>query len=248
MILELPGQRSVICREGTLDEVVWRESWYDDCYRMTGLPTLHHPALDLGANVGAWTCLAASAGVDVYAVECWRPNIGQLIENLERLEVSRKVTILEAAVVGNHPACDERALRIGDYGAGVQTCGRPDGVRPSVRALHIDDVLLLEERWSIMKIDIEGDEYEVIESATPGLLNRVDYIVGEFHGCGMGAEFGWISERDHFGDMLTKLADWGSLMTLGSSSGGGNFFGHRYGVEAPVLPAVHVPIAEWLSN
>ena len=243
MILTLPHGRFVECRDGTHDELVFRESWPDDTYRMTTLPKPHGGyALDLGANVGAWSTLAATAGAQVIAVECWRENITRMVANVDAFDLG-ELMIIEAAVTGRH--VHEKSVLVGGDGAEVQTSIFVGEALPRVPAIHIDELLMMRERWWCMKVDIEGDEYEVLNAATPGLLNRVDYIVGEFHGPKMSNCFDWIDDAQ-YGELMTTLAGWGNITTMGLPERGGNFFGHRYGVEAPVVPAEHVPIQTWL--
>jgi FkbM family methyltransferase len=242
---------NVEVRDGTLDDVVFNESWRDDTYRMTTLPKPNGgAALDLGANVGAWSILAAKAGAPVYAVEVWAGNNDRHCINKEAAGVADKIVIFEAAAVGH--SVDKVALdNIGDTSqVGVQIHDVIDDryeTRPMVKAIHINDLLVLRERWWCMKVDIEGGEYDVFAGANLGLLNRVDYIVGEFHGASTGEHVKWIGDKQ-FGDLMTKLCDWGNITTMGRSRTGGMFFGHRFGVQAPLLGAERIPIARWLRQ
>lgn len=239
---------NVGCRDGTYDEIVFRESWRDDQYRMTTLPLPNGAwALDLGANVGAWTILAREAGARVMAVECWAGNVRRLELNLAMTGTESQTFVVEAAAVGHHT--DRVYLdNIGEVTqVDVQTHDDAGDDRPSVKAVHIDDLLMMQQRWWCLKCDIEGGEYDVFKGVTPGLLNRVDYLTMEFHGRGMGQHLDWIDD-DQFGALITKLCDWGNITTMGRASIGGNIFGHRYGVDAPILGAERVPINHWLNR
>lgn len=243
-----PGLR-VECRDGTHDLLVFNESWREDQYRMTTLPRPYDGAwaLDLGANVGAWSILAAKAGARVVAVECWEPNVDRLKVNL--LETNtHAVWPIVGAVVG-HPAEFVYLDNIGDMSqVGVQTHdfnGDEADSRPFVQAIHINALLAQQEHWWCLKSDIEGGEFDVFAGVDPGLLNRVDYIVMEFHGGGMGEHVNWIGDKQ-FGDLVTKLCDWGNITTLGRASMGGNIYGHRNGVQAPILGAERQLVRHWL--
>jgi hypothetical protein len=55
---------------------------------------------------------------------------------------------------------------------------------------------------AILKIDIEGDEWEVFKSASPASLERFSQIVCEFHALKHAGDVGW---SEYFQDTLTKL-------------------------------------------
>lgn len=247
---ELQPGVSVECRDGSYDELVFRESWRDDQYRMTTLPRPKPGdfALDLGSNVGAWSILAAKAGANVYGVECWYANNDQHARNKFATNTEVKIVIMERAVVG-HRVDHVWLDNIGDIAqVGVQTHDdEGDGRRPQISAIHIDDLLSMHDRWWCLKCDIEGGEYDVFAGVDLALLNRVDYLTMEFHGGGMGEHVNWIGDKQ-FGDLVTKLCDWGNITTMGRASMGGNIYGHRFGVEAPILGAERVPINHWLRR
>jgi hypothetical protein len=54
----------------------------------------------------------------------------------------------------------------------------------------------------ILKIDIEGSEWEVLDAATPDELSHFSQIVGEFHGFSQAADALW---RERVKRVLTKL-------------------------------------------
>lgn len=224
---KLPDPRPDSC-----DLLVFGEVWGEDVYRMACIPPprLGQAALDLGANVGAWSLLAMHRGCPiVHAVEPQAANMQRLIRNVEAADLGHRLVAHEAAVVGS--GVESLTLTAGDPAYPTITFHEAhgeDGVR--VTATHIDSVLARAASWWCMKVDIEGGEFDVIGGVDLELLRRVDYITMEFHGPGMGQHVGWV-EPGSLGALMEKLTEWGHVQTMGAASRGGQLYGWRYGVE-----------------
>lgn len=228
-------------REGSCDELVYNEVWVEDVYRMAAFPAAkpEQGAIDLGANVGAWTLRALEAGCEhVVAVEPLPDNVTQLRKNLAGFD--EQVLIVEAAVVGG--IATEMAMTPGDlkyrtisYQAGpMRVLGQATDDEIVVPAININGVLAMRQSWWMLKCDIEGAEHDVFRGASLDYLNRVDYLTMEFHGPGMGQHTAWIGS-DWLGALMVKLTEWGSIQTLGAASRGGMIYGWRYGTTAPSM-------------
>jgi FkbM family methyltransferase len=135
--------------------------------------------VDIGANVGMATLWLATVapGCRIVAVEPSPEAAGRLRSNIARNALSSRVTVIEAAV----GATDGDAVL--DVGGQSPTARlRDDGSGVKVRLMTLRQVLDHSkiERLDVLKMDCEGAEYEILETAGP-VLDRVGAIVGEFH-------------------------------------------------------------------
>jgi FkbM family methyltransferase len=118
--------------------------------------------LDLGGNVGGFTKLAIDHGAkQVITVECDVRNYTKLSESFAE---EPKAKILHAAVSGS----DEKTIKIYKGTRGGSHCSTSIMKRSTfhdydeVQNLHIQD-LLDTYKPDIIKIDVEGAEYQILE-------------------------------------------------------------------------------------
>ena len=221
-------------REGSCDALVFDEVWVEDVYRLRKLQlkwglVRGRPALDLGANVGAFTLMALALGATkVHAVEPQRENVEQLRTNLRVAGVADRVVIHEAAVVGDGTSPRQLRMIAGDARfPSISFQAAPEGEGEVVPTITVDELLLQEPEWGVLKLDIEGGEYDVIRGASLDALQRVAAIVAEFHGPGMGQHCSWI-EAGRLGALTEKLTEWGHVETMGAATRGGQLYARRY--------------------
>ena len=119
--------------------------------------------VDVGANVGLFTCLAAQAGVPTLAIEPERSNVALLLRNLTTNGFSDRVEVFPIAL-GATPGV--RALHGGGQGASL--LGGWGGIRSTYAVPTPLNTLdnLLADRFRgarlLVKLDVEGAEYEVV--------------------------------------------------------------------------------------
>jgi FkbM family methyltransferase len=147
-----------------------REIWARNLYlgQMLELPATG-TVLDLGANRGYFTILAAGGGPDVRVIAVEASRVGcAAIEELARLnQCERRVTVLNRFIGGDTPAQhDERAI--------------PD--HQNVPFMTADELLDSQGvgRIALLKCDIEGSEFELLRHGGR-LLSRTDQIAMEVH-------------------------------------------------------------------
>jgi len=172
---------------GGVAKIVYRE--IGSSYGVNGIPFDEgNVVLDLGAHVGVVSIYVAKhhPGVKVYAFE-------PVAENFKRLRRNVKANGVEEAVVGVNLAVtgDGRDVVLSGYLAensgGATIYGPPedeasDAERVRVHSLTLRDIFdqYVPGRCKLLKIDVEGAEYEILEAA-PELLDRVDYLAIEAH-------------------------------------------------------------------
>lgn len=117
-------------------------------------------------------------------------------------------------------------------GGGATVVGQSGGVE--VRVLAVDDVLraaLALAPVAMVKIDVEGAEYGIIEAADPDLLVQVETISMEAHGPRM-PHLAFLNDDGRHVErwlaMVAKLAALGRIEMLCRPMWGGMIWWHRF--------------------
>jgi FkbM family methyltransferase len=234
-------------REGSSDGLIVDEVWRENVYRLDPADVTGGVVVDLGANVGAFSLWALAHGAAmIHAYEPEPGNYDQLRFNLidaNRMhgwdiareavlgesggawmmrgaighegdarvctgEVVDKVHLLLDVRVASINAVLDRARHQGEPEPG----GQPEGTWPySLRAREV----------AVLKLDVEGSEYDIMDGLDPTLLRHIRRIVMEFHVPPPGTTFG-------LGAMVAKLAEHGHVEVLGRPSVGGYIWWRRY--------------------
>lgn len=152
-----------------------------DCYELNDLDVV----LDIGANNGLFTLLMLQSGCrKVYAFE---PNKDSLVNLTHMFANNDKVAIVEKAVYINDSDLeffiDPNNTTIGSlseshlqtHGSSVQKITVPAISLKSFMKEHGVD------RISLVKMDIEGAEYDIIEHLEDEVYDKVDSFLIEYH-------------------------------------------------------------------
>ena len=170
-------------RQGLAATVV--EIWGTEVYTSGGFyePEGGHLVLDIGANVGLFSLWVAqrSPQTRVIAVEPSVDNVALMAQNLS--EWSHQVSTLQAAVGGRAG----RGTVIDGGGRSVDDRFEFDtsglGESGSVEVMTLEG--LLDSRGAdtvdLLKMDIEGCEFEVFSDVTDATLRRIRRISLEYH-------------------------------------------------------------------
>lgn len=147
--------------------------------------------LDIGANIGFFTVLAARCGASVRAFEPDPLNYQRLLRNV-------KLNGFSAAQVEAHPwALGRESGEVllhrpltDNYGrSSIIAQESPDGMPVPLRRL--DDLLRSFDSRYVVKVDVEGAELQVLEGAT-GVLDRMKpgswWLVEVHRGAGVEVE------------------------------------------------------------
>ena len=196
------------------DALVVTEVWARNDYRI-GPAGLSGVVVDVGANVGAFSVLAAKAGADVvHAYEPHPANRARLQHHLTLNRVADRVVVHPEAV----------AEKTGDVvwltgvGGGVHIAGEGDA---TARTVSLADILGEVGPVEFLKHDAEGAEWQTFESVTAELLrDQVRRIALEWHGPNMGPHL------THIGDDGQYIGRWHCLVELLADSGRLEIVGH----------------------
>lgn len=217
-------------REDSTDHLVLDEIYVQDVYRAR--PYIHEGAtvVDIGANVGVFSVWAAQLGANVVALEPARPNLAQFDRNMVAHRLSYQQVFLLPRGVG---ARDGWA-RVMPPDMGPENSGGawieyvPRTEDGAVRMVSLDtlfDAIVVAPTVDVLKIDVEGAEFEIIEGAAFDTLRRVAFITIEFHG---GQMLHRPAPPGSFGAMVERLAEVFSLEIIGLPSKGGYIYGRRH--------------------
>jgi FkbM family methyltransferase len=151
--------------------------------------------IDVGAHVGAFTIwLASRAPCLVLALEP-NPATFQLLEqNVERGAMGSRVVLQQAALAGESGPRKLSVRRFSTDATILEAHAAADAV--PVKALRLVDVMRMSgfPEIDLLKIDVEGAEYEVFANLEPHALDRARALIVECH-FGTGGDHGSIIER-----------------------------------------------------
>lgn len=215
MIYKVPNTEIIFdLRENYLtDEIVIREIWEEDVYRIEKDMLKNSIVVDIGANIGSFSIYSAFCGATVYAVEPEPHNLQALIKNVELNNMNDKINIIDYGISDY----DGIAV-ISDNGGGATIKDNLPG--SEINILSFDSFL---KKYSlnfidILKIDIEGSEKELILGASKESMNKCKYITMEFD----------IRVGKYLGDIVQKMSETHHVRTMGSWERGGMIWGWLY--------------------
>ncbi len=177
-ICQLRDGPGIEIRPGTDDSRVFFEIFIRECYS-AGVINENATVVDIGANIGCFSLLAARKASRVIACEPHPQNLAVLDKNIIRNNVQNVETVAHA-ISGNNGAAslvipDDDGF-VGRYslhpGRGTRTvevdCITLSGL---IREKRIDEI-------DLMKIDCQGSEYEILYESKD-VLGRVRQIIVE---------------------------------------------------------------------
>jgi FkbM family methyltransferase len=155
--------------------------------------------IDIGAHVGLFSIYLAKRwpSINVFAFEPFPENHRNCVENL-RLNKVTNVVLSPKAITDDNRLLQMATDPHNSGGASAIVRGfESNGIVCDIASISLDEVFSVHEieRCKLLKIDCEGMEYEILLGAR--VLNKVDYLVGEFHASASVQNWGWCPERLH---------------------------------------------------
>jgi len=143
--------------------------------------------LDLGAHIGSFAIRAARlrSDVTIHSYEPSSENLRLLRQNLVLNGLQHRVVTCRAAVADRDGPVQLRVdgpTDAFDVVAAPMTRGNGDGSTEEVPARTLGSILrdVGHERVDLLKMDVEGSEYAVLESS-PDAIEKCDLVVLEWH-------------------------------------------------------------------
>ena len=144
--------------------------------------------VDAGANIGAFSLFAARCAprARIIALEPFLSTFERLRSHVERSPYRDRITCRSWALSSNDGA---RQMDDALMGSQFRALLSPDAARAGVEVESVTLASLLEreqlDRVDLLKLDIEGSEYEILESVPVAVLRRVRAVVMEYHPNGL---------------------------------------------------------------
>lgn len=209
--------------DGDPDNVAVWEVWQDDTYQLQTEWVRNQVVVDVGANLGSFSVLAAKLGASrVHAYEPL-PRIAQVAEaNVAANGLAGRVTVHRAAV-----GAKAGTGWLADVAAGGAHLAGDDEDGTEVAVVGINELLAELPEVGLLKVDCEGGEFDIIGGIDPEQLAKVAHIAMEFHGPGM-PHLTHLAGAPQWGAMVAKLAEQGRVRTMGRPSVGGLLWWDRY--------------------
>jgi FkbM family methyltransferase len=183
--LVLPMPNGAVClRRGTFDFLAFREIFVEDGYDLPSLPARLGTVVDLGGNIGLFTCAVLPRADRVITVEPVEAN-----HRLARKNVLRN---------GGNPADVLRYAVSGQSGREVAIHLAPRntlassviaGFVPGMHGAEIVPTISLSDLldWTgvstvgLLKCDVEGAEFDLFAVAPLAVLKRINRVIIELH-------------------------------------------------------------------
>lgn len=163
-----------------------REIFDQEVYKMPGCED-SRVIVDLGANVGVFTLYASQKypQAKIISVEAGSDNADYLARSIVLNSLSDRVSVMHAAVwetdgeltlYRNDVTSRAHSVMWNDEGGAHKDSER-------VKSLSLKNLFELNgiESCDLLKMDIEGAEYQVLYGTPPEVLQRVKAIVMEYH-------------------------------------------------------------------
>ena len=206
-----------------LDFKVINETWQENVYRIyedqfSGEGIF----VDIGANIGAVSIFVDSFNgnrgynnkIKVYAVEPEPHNLSLLNQNIQN-NLVKNITIVDKAVWH-----EEKMVSISDRGGNSSIVNLENENKSEVLAITMENLFSMYniKEVDVMKIDIEGAEFDLLINTPAETLAKINRLVLEFDKSFDGS----------FGRMIEKLAKQFGIEILGSPERGGYVYANRY--------------------
>ena len=171
--------------------LLFPEIYLEKCYQPNPdfVPRKDWTVVDLGANMGFYTLQAAYAdnSARVIAVEPIPAYVCILKENISRNSMNHRVQVIEAAVTSRGQSQVPMTIWFSASGEPMVWTVVPQDAK-RVQTIHVPGITLAEvfergriDRCDLLKVDIEGAEYDIFEAVSERLWKRIHRIVMETH-------------------------------------------------------------------
>jgi len=172
---KLDNRFTFICPKTELAYASWHSLVYDDEYKSKFKND--DVIYDLGANFGVYTMLAVNNGVKQdYAFEPTPNNVDCLKKTFK---FDSNVTIFDKAIGGK----DEKLIFYLQQHSVANSIHNTNGTPLEVDCINLENFINTNQllKPTIIKCDIEGSEYDFIESCTDEFFKGIHTIIFEFH-------------------------------------------------------------------
>lgn len=183
--VKLLDGHSLYIRGGLADHHTFRSIYLYDEYRLS---EHHHETwdcvVDIGANTGFFSCRIAPVSRSVF---CYEPISENFVELERNVESRPNIFPVSEAVAGKTGTLrlyrPEHSRRTGRYSMYYETNPNTSQEFTEVSAITLDQLFSRHgiTRCDLLKIDVEGAEYEILWTTTDETYSKICRIYGEYH-------------------------------------------------------------------
>ncbi len=137
--------------------------------------------LDVGAHMGIFSCLMAEKKAKrIHAFEPYTPNFYRLCKNIQYGNFETTIIPYKIAVMDK--TCQVELKNVGNTGMTCATFpGSVKGRTEISAGLSFEEVVAMTGHVDLMKMDIEGTEYQIFMNTRDSVFDNVENIIIEFH-------------------------------------------------------------------
>lgn len=170
-----------MCDNGPEAKELFDEVVVDNIYQASKQNLSGRPVIDIGANMGTFSILAATLGASkVVAVEPVATTFNTLMSNLNKANIGH-VVMPQKAVVLNE---EGKTVKIGVHEkSGHNSIYKDPGQSEEVSSVTLKNLLDMVDGDNVfLKMDCEGSEYDILFGADDEDMSRVSTVAIEIHG------------------------------------------------------------------
>lgn len=164
----------VLFRPQTIDDWIYDEVYHQNIYEVNDFDE-NDIVVDIGAHSGYFAKLCMDRGCK--NIHCFEPeenNFQFLLNNLSSYSYYQAYQLAVHKKMGTMDFCI-----VPGRNTGLHSVYDRGGEITKVNSISLDDILSKLPKVSLLKIDTEGSEFEILMNSK--LLNKVNKIVGEYH-------------------------------------------------------------------
>ena len=194
-------------RPRTSDRSVINEIWFHHCYPLSKLSSIQQgkpwTTIDLGANIGIYSVYAAFHGATVYAFEPHPGNFAQLEKNIAINRMNDRIHPRQVAMSDKAGELELYLVEGDNEGGHSVVFKKGKSIKvPAVQfadAFHEANI----DACDLLKVDVEGAEFNIFYSVPGDLWGRVNHIIVEVH-----ESISWVGTNErNTGAALVEMLD-----------------------------------------
>ena len=203
--VEVNGRTVYIRKGNDNDRAIIREIYQENVYQLKPGDVSNKVIVDIGANIG------------IFSLYCWQHGAKRVIayepepHNLEifKRNCDQEIELHETAIA------QTPYILLSNDGGGSHAVQKGGSRCPAVTLFNALENL---DRVDVLKMDIEGGEYQALTYAPAETLDKIQYLTMEYHG----------TDRETFGAMIAELSTTFNLHFFGSYKTGGMLYGRHF--------------------